>query len=107
MYPRLMRKLLLAFALSTIALAPACKKNDAAADKAADEAKIPSLTVDEVDQQVTAKQLQAVDVNGDATRKKMGVVPGAILLSDDESFKESELPADKTAKLVFYCANPG
>jgi hypothetical protein len=37
----------------------------------------------------------------------MGVVPGAILISDVDNFATSELPADKTAKLVFYCADPG
>jgi hypothetical protein len=37
----------------------------------------------------------------------MGVVPGAILVTDDESYAATELPADKTTKLVFYCSNPG
>jgi len=37
----------------------------------------------------------------------MGVVPGAILVTDDESFAATELPPDKTTKLVFYCADPG
>ena len=36
----------------------------------------------------------------------MGVVPGAILVSPD-SFAATDLPADKSAKLVFYCADPG
>jgi hypothetical protein len=29
------------------------------------------------------------------------------VLSDEESFGASELPTDKTTKLVFYCADPG
>ena len=36
----------------------------------------------------------------------MGTLPGAVLLSDSETFNVSELPADKTKPLVFYCANP-
>ena len=63
--------------------------------------------VDEVEQAVNAKQAQAVDCNGERTRKKLGVVPGAILISDEELYPASELPADKTTKLVFYCADPG
>ena len=35
----------------------------------------------------------------------MGVVPGAVLLTDSESFALTELPADKSKPLVFYCAN--
>jgi hypothetical protein len=106
-----MRNILFAVVLASAALA--CGKSDssgaapARADQMADkgEAKLAELTVDEVDTQIAAHQLTAVDVNGDGTRKKMGVVPGAILLSDDESFAASELPADKSTKLVFYCRN--
>ena len=47
---------------------------------------------------------QAVDANGDATRKKMGVIPGAVLLTNMDAV--NELPADKARNLVFYCANP-
>jgi hypothetical protein len=106
-----MRKALFAVLLSSAALA--CKSDSTSAapagnhavpaDKA--EAQLPALTVDEVDTQLAAHQIVAVDVNGDGTRKKMGVVPGAVLLSDDEDFKPSELPADKSTKLVFYCKN--
>jgi len=43
-------------------------------------------------------------VNGAETRAKMGVVPGAVLLSGTE-FQPAELPADKAAPLVFYCGS--
>ena len=33
------------------------------------------------------------------------MVPGAVLLTDSESFALTELPADKAKELVFYCAN--
>ena len=61
----------------------------------------------EVDHAVTDKTAQAVDCNTDKTRKRAGVVPGAILISDHEGYAAGELPADKTMRLVFYCANPG
>src|SRR5437016_1390385 len=100
-----MRKLL--FAVALVAAAACSKKaNDApTATAAAAPAKIPAMTVDEVDQAVTAGQAQAVDCNGESTRKKEGVIPGAVLLTDDESFALGELPADKQKQLVFYCAN--
>jgi hypothetical protein len=100
-----MRKILIAVAL----LAPAmgCSKSETAEAGAKDEVKMPTMTVDEVDAALAAKQAQAVDCNGDKTRKKMGVVPGAILVTDEETYAVGELPADKNMKLVFYCANPG
>jgi rhodanese-related sulfurtransferase len=35
----------------------------------------------------------------------MGTLPGAVLLTDSDTFTISELPTDKTKTLVFYCAN--
>ena len=46
-----------------------------------------------------------VDVNGAATRKKHGVIPGAVLLSSASRFELRELPANRNEKLVFYCAS--
>jgi len=45
------------------------------------------------------------DVNSEKTRQKMGVVPGARLLASSVRYEVSELPEDKSAGLVFYCAN--
>jgi hypothetical protein len=100
-----MRTLLLGIALSLAAVTGCNNDKAAAADKA--KADFPAMTMDEVQKGIEAKQLTAVDCNGDRTRKKLGVLPGAIAVSDEESFAASELPADKTTKLVFYCANPG
>ena len=91
-----MRKIFLAAALLA---ASACTKADKGADR------VQTVTVDAADKAITAGQAQAVDANGEATRKRMGVVPGAVLLTDSESFAVSELPADKGKPLVFYCAN--
>jgi hypothetical protein len=78
------------------------------ADKTAkSESKVPHVTVDDLDKMLAAKEATPVDCNGDRTRKREGIVPGAIVISDEATFAATELPADKTAKLVFYCANPG
>src|SRR5262245_28437090 len=105
-YLAAMRKVLFAAALSLAAFA-GCSKSDktAATSEAEAEANLPAMTVDEVDHAIAAKEAQAVDRNGDLARKRAGVVPGAILVSDHKEFAASELPADKNTKLVFYCAN--
>jgi rhodanese-related sulfurtransferase len=66
---------------------------------------VPNVSVGDAAKAITAGQAQPVDVNGPSTRKHMGVVPGAVLLTDSESFAISELPTDKSKPLVFYCAN--
>jgi len=101
-----MRKILLALSL---AASIGCSKSDTA-EAGPNETKkeeIPAMTVDEVDRAVAAKEVQAFDCNHDQLRKKLGVVPGAILISETDSYPASVLPANKAAKLVFYCADPG
>jgi rhodanese-related sulfurtransferase len=103
--------LLIATILASLTLG--CSKSDppAAENKLEkqqqSEAALASLTVDEVDAQLAAHQIVAVDCNDDMLRKKLGVLPGAVLVSDDESYAASELPADKATKLVFYCHDEG
>jgi len=100
-----MRTLLFGLALSLAAVTGCNSDKTASADKAKEET--PALSMDEVQKGIEAKTLTAVDCNGDRTRKKMGTLPGAILVTDEEQFAASELPADKGAKLVFYCMDPG
>jgi hypothetical protein len=46
------------------------------------------------------------DANGWGLRSTAGVIPGAHLLSSDDKYDvASSLPTDKSAKLVFYCAD--
>jgi hypothetical protein len=46
------------------------------------------------------------DANGWALRSRAGVIPGAHLLTSDDKYNvATELPAEKSAKLVFYCAD--
>lgn len=54
----------------------------------------------------TTHKVALFDANGDSTRKKDGVIPGAVLLSSFNHYDiAKELPADKNTTLVFYCAN--
>ncbi|MDB4955026.1 MAG: Rhodanese domain protein [Myxococcales bacterium] len=99
-------KLLAAALVSVAVLGAGCSnKTDKAASAEMIEAKVPTITVDQVDKALASNECQPVDANGESTRKKMGVLPGAVLLTDSSDFKVSELPTDKSKPLVFYCAN--
>lgn len=103
-----MRTLLLATLLGLLGPAgPAgCSKPSAGeAAQGARGAAIATISVDELEARLARGECRAVDANGDATRRRHGVIPGAVLLSDYETFLPSELPADKRGGLVFYCAN--
>jgi len=98
-----MKKLVL---MAILAVAGCAQKADKPADKAAQqEAKLTFISVDDVDAQIAKGTAQAVDANNQTTRQHEGVVPGAVLLTDSETFALTELPADKGKQLVFYCAN--
>ena len=46
------------------------------------------------------------DANNEETRKKDGKIPGAVTLPSASRYDVARtLPSDKTAKVVFYCAN--
>jgi rhodanese-related sulfurtransferase len=70
---------------------------------AAAVSQISPVTVDELDHLLASHQCVAVDANGDTTRRRMGVIPGAVLLRDLDAV--DQLPADKATGLVFYCTN--
>ena len=73
--------------------------------KPAPDTHIVEVSIDETARALAAGSCVAVDANGAPTRKRVGTIPGAVLLSDYEAFALSELPADKSKGLVFYCAN--
>lgn len=83
-------------AAPAVAPAPAAANTDP-------HAGLDKVSVDEVAALLEAKKAQAVDANGVDTRKEMGTLPGAVLLTNYRSFDLSELPADKSQELVFYC----
>lgn len=68
---------------------------------------LPEISIDDVQAGMAAKTLTVYDCNGDKTRKRVGVIEGAILVDDEETYDPSILPSDKTAKLAFYCGGPG
>jgi hypothetical protein len=100
-----MRNALFAAALAVAALTGCQKSDPSAAPAAAAKAGLTEMSLDEVDAAITSGAAKAVDCNMDTTRKKVGVLPGAILVSEDDTYAASELPADKTTKLIFYCAD--
>ena len=102
-----MRNVLFGVVLALAAVS-GCKKSDTHAKpgeaEIVGEEQFPKLTPDEVEKELAAKTITPVDCNGDGTREKMGHLPGAILVTDEEQYGPSELPADKSTKLVFYCS---
>jgi hypothetical protein len=53
-----------------------------------------------------ASKVRIFDANHSSTRENFGIIPGAHLLSSSDNYDVAkELPADKNAKLVFYCAD--
>jgi rhodanese-related sulfurtransferase len=101
-YGARMRTLLLAGLLaSSLGACSSARDRDAVTDRAA---KVSTVSVDELDRMLASHACRPVDANGSATRQRMGVIPGAILLGDNDVL--DNLPADKNQRLVFYCANP-
>ncbi|HWO23712.1 MAG TPA: rhodanese-like domain-containing protein [Kofleriaceae bacterium] len=102
-----MRPLLLAtlLGLAGVAGAAGCSRSSSEATQGVQIGSIPAISVDELAARLARGECRAVDANTDATRRRLGVIPGAVLLSDYETFLWSELPADKSKGLVFYCAN--
>ncbi len=98
-----MRTLL--FSLAVSLAVTGCARQDDTTAAAQPGSKVPTVTVDELAAMLAKHECQPVDANGAGTRAKLGVIPGAVLLSDSDTYKLSELPADKAKALVFYCAN--
>ena len=93
-------------ALMIALAAGACHKaEDATPPTATEKApeKIAEMTVDQVDHLLADHACTPVDANGDPLRRKLGTLPGAVLLGDLDAL--DNLPRDKTTQLVFYCAN--
>jgi rhodanese-related sulfurtransferase len=95
----------LASLLALDAGAGCSRATDRDAQATADHApvNVATVSVDELDHMLAGNDCQAVDANGNETRRRMGVIPGAVLLTDTDSI--DKLPSDKARSLVFYCAN--
>lgn len=75
------------------------------ARRADEPAGVAEVTVEQLAARLARGDARAVDANGAPTRQRFGVIPGALLLSDYETFLPAELGPDKAKGLVFYCAN--
>jgi rhodanese-related sulfurtransferase len=91
--------------VAALALSATACKNDRSKPEQHAGTKVTMVSVDQVDSGIAANQCTAVDANNESTREKMGIVPGAIRLTSYDGYDLSELPPDKSRKLIFYCAN--
>ncbi len=96
------RQIMLALGLALVACNNASKEQPSSTT-AATPAAVREVSVSDVENFIQTKSATIVDANGPETREKLGVVPGAILLSSSHDYALSELPSAKDTKLVFYC----
>jgi rhodanese-related sulfurtransferase len=101
MHARIGIALALGFALA--ACQSAQKATPASDSTATASASVKEVTVTEVASYIQNKSATVFDANNAETREKMGVVPGAVLLTNSHDYSLSQLPAAKDSKLVFYC----
>lgn len=99
----LIKSLVLLTSLSTVGFVAGNQAD--ACPKSKKTASIASVTVEDAATLHKQGKIIMVDANGADTRKKVGVVPGARLLSSYNKFAASELKASKSDTLVFYCYN--
>ena len=98
--------------LLALAAFPACKKPTAEPHKdgVAEDGKEPfgKLTIDELETRMTAAKAGqgklAIFDNNQRERFDKGHIPGAKWVKFDD-VQAKDLPSDKQATLVFYCAN--
>lgn len=102
-----MKRLAIAICAAAAALPSAALACGAHAEQSVmTKAPVREVSVQEVAALCAAGGVKVVDVNSAETRARFGVIPGAVMLSSATRFDPSkELPQDKGAKLVFYCAN--
>lgn len=74
----------------------------------ADTTGLDTLSVAEVAARLdTGRAPVLCDANSEKTRRELGVIPGAVLLSSYRDYDPAaELPADPDVELVFYCHSP-
>ena len=76
-----------------------------ACDEHANRTAVKTITLNEATRLQKEAQAAFLDANDSNTRARWGVIPGATLLTNFVDYSLAELPKDKAAKLVFYCAN--
>ena len=90
-----MRNLTMVAMLLMVPLGAACKSEN--------KAELPELTVEQVASRLKEANFYTID-NNDTDTFKEGHVPGAKWV-DYKNVTATDLPANKDATLVFYCAN--
>jgi rhodanese-related sulfurtransferase len=93
----------LALGLALVGCQSTHKESASGEASAAASPAVKELSVSDVASLIQAKSATIVDANNAETRQKMGVVPGAVLLSSSHDYALAELPSAKDRKLVFYC----
>jgi rhodanese-related sulfurtransferase len=68
-------------------------------------AEFPNITIDDLKAAISSKKVVLLDANGSESWQK-GHIPGAIDFNANKETLASLLPADKSALVVAYCANP-
>ena len=73
----------------------------------ADTSGLSTVTVSELAGWINQDSSVVVcDANGEDTRERYGVIPGALLLSSHKDYDVAgELPQERDRKLVFYCSS--
>ncbi len=66
---------------------------------------LTNVSVDDLAAMLEAGDCRVFDANGESTRNRHGVIPGASLLASYDSFTAEDLGADTAESLVFYCSN--
>jgi rhodanese-related sulfurtransferase len=65
------------------------------------------ISIEDLDKALASKSAPAIyDANGDATRERYGIIPGARLLTSSTEYDMEVLPRAQDAALVFYCGGP-
>jgi rhodanese-related sulfurtransferase len=101
-----MKTLLVAAALALSTVPAAALACDCAGEENASRSPWQPVTVEALATRIEKKAVTVYDANREEFRAKNGVLPGARLLSSSSSYDVAkELPAQKDAALVFYCAN--
>lgn len=84
---------------STLAIAALFAMNVAAED-----AKFPTISTDDLKKAIEEKKVTLIDVNGTDSWKE-GHIPGAIDFEGQQAKLAKMLPVDKNALIVAYCGN--
>ena len=92
------------FAFLLLTALPALASAGASGEAAKPEVELQKLSIDEVSAKLASKDPVFVYDNNTEERYAKGHVPGATWVKYD-GVEEKDLPKDKTATLVFYCAN--